>query len=137
MGMSADTPENGLPAAQQRPSGATSHTGSERRRSARVDLRVPVLIACSGVREACWTVSVSENGALVTASRPLESGQRITLLNVATGRSTAAEVIAPLLPSAQGGASDVPGGAFRLAIRLDEPDATFWGPAYSRLRRQS
>lgn len=114
-----------------------SDAGTERRRSPRLPLRVPVMIACGDQREASWTVSVSENGALVTATRPIESGQRVSLLNVATGRSTVAWVVAPLLPDAKEAARGLAGGDFRIAIRLDEPDAAFWGPAYARRLRGS
>lgn len=114
-----------------------SDTGSERRRSPRLPLRVPVMIACGDEREASWTVSVSENGALVTASRPFESGERVDLLNVATGRSTVAWVVAPLLPNANQSMPGLARGDFRIAVRLDQPDAAFWGPAYTRLLRST
>ena len=112
-----------------------TEAGADRRRSRRVPLRVPVVIASDGMREASWTLSVSANGALVTCSRPFEAGQKVVVVNVATGRSTDAEVVTPFLPEAGGGAVHAPGGGFRLAIRLVVPDEAFWGPAYSKTVR--
>jgi hypothetical protein len=73
-------------------------------------------------------VTANEAGALVTCARPLEAGQRVTVLNVTTGKTAVARVVAPLLadsadPSGQG-------GGFRLAVRLETFGVQFWGPVY-------
>jgi len=105
----------------------TSHEISrsifERRRSQRVRVRIPLLLADAGSCEQSWTIDASDTGALVTSSHPIAPGQRVTLYNVTTGLTAVARVAASLL-------STEPEASFRLALQLESHPDGFWGPLY-------
>ena len=131
----SDTPEQGLPLETLTGNGAPAPLASERRQSPRLRVRIPILLDWGGRREPGWTVTANEAGALVTCARPLEAGQRVTLLNVTTGKQAVARVVAPLLSAAEGAARSDPG--FRLALRLETCGVRFWGPVYYEALEES
>jgi hypothetical protein len=94
-----------------------------------VSVRIPLLLEVSGLRDASWTVTANEGGALVTFPRPLARGERVVIHNVATGRTAVARVAASLLADAEPEARRTNPG-FRVALRLETFPEEFWGPAY-------
>lgn len=124
-----DTPEQGLPlealvGQQELPAPFVS----ERRQSSRVAVRIPILLDSRGRRDPGWTVTANEAGALVTCAHPIEAGERVTVLNVTTGKTAVASVVAPLLSESADRPDAEPG--FRLALRFETFGESFWGAVF-------
>jgi len=109
--------------------GASGRTAHERRHGARIPVRIPLLLEVEGRRDASWTVTANEGGALVSFSRPVSEGERAIVHNVTTGRTAVARVVATLLADSQA-ESPHSGSSFRMALRLETFPEGFWGPVY-------
>ena len=100
-------------------SGATR----EKRRSERVKLSVPVLVAgetLSGepIQEVTQTVIVNAHGGLFRLKAELLVGQPIMINNMQTNREESSRVVRSEL---------LPGGEFGIAFEFDNPAPEFWG----------
>lgn len=126
--MSETVGETSLLERQGAQSGAVHPYSAEQRQSRRLQVRIPLLLDWRGRRVPCWTVTANEGGALVTSPHPVEADQRVSVLNVTTGKTAVARVVAPLL--ADSGAVSSHTGHFRLALRLETFGVRFWGPVY-------
>lgn len=100
----------------------------ERRHGPRRNVRIPLLLDVAGLRDASWTVTANEGGALVTFPRPLAEGERVVVHNVTTGRTAVARVVAALLADREAAGSST--ASFRVALRLETFPEEFWGPVY-------
>lgn len=100
----------------------------ERRHGPRRAVRIPLLLDVGGLRDASWTVTANEGGALVTFPRPLAEGERVVVYNVTTGRTAVARVVAALLADREAAGASTSG--FRVALRLETFPEGFWGPVY-------
>jgi hypothetical protein len=101
----------------------------EQRHGERLKVRIPLLLEVGGLRDASWTVTANEGGALVSFPRPVAEGERVLVHNVTTGKAAVARVVATLLADSEP-AGHRSGGGFRMALRLETFPEHFWGPVY-------
>jgi PilZ domain len=94
-------------------------TSEERRRAQRVLLRVSVRLTIAGKTQPIEgaTHTVSATGALVVLSEPIPAGTKITVENITTQKTVAAQVPRPPQSSSEG--SLVP-------IEFTAPAPNFW-----------
>jgi hypothetical protein len=93
-----------------------------RRRSERVMLQVPIIVAADSpegaeVQEETHTLVVNAHGGLVKLDLEVVPGQPILLINPATKAELSARVIRVDNP---------PGGHAAVAFEFDEPSPQFW-----------
>jgi len=96
-----------------------------RRRSQRVDLRVPVRLHLPSGDVDTETLLVSRHGALLRHPTLVSVGTRMPVTNLASGETQTFRV-AWVWPDEQT-------GGFKLGVEAVEGASDFWGPGYDRL----
>ena len=97
---------------------------ASKRRSARMNCRVPVAISWNGKSagiahfEPAFTRVVNSNGCLLVSPREIDLQQRLRVTNLATRQEAAAEVVWK--------GTQRPDG-WDLGVKLVEPVSDFWG----------
>jgi len=100
-------------------------SGLGRRRSQRVDLRVPVRLTVHGGSFETSTVLVSRHGALVLHPFALPVGTRLMLRHLLNGQERTFRVVWAW--------PDGDSEGFKLGLEMLETTSGFWGPAYEQL----
>lgn len=111
-------------------SGASAPAESDRRRSTRVLLVIPVEVAWTSkdglqVQEHAETEVVSQHGALLRMGTRLAPGTQLDLRRPNTGHASKAKVVGVGNPSSDGLA--------RVAVELTSPSDSFWGVSFPHL----
>lgn len=109
---------------------SVSAAGSDRRRSTRVLLIIPVKATWTSkdglqVQEHAETEVVSEHGAMLKMGTRLAAGTQIELCRLASGQITKAKVVGVGNPS--------PDGLARVAVELTTGSDKFWGISFPPL----
>lgn len=101
--------------------GATAMAGTERRRTQRVIVRVPVTLemSISGqvVKTSAQTVAVNTHGAMVLCSRPLGILTKIEIVNERTRERVSAKISHTPRESSEG---------YLVPVEFEKPFPTFW-----------
>ena len=102
--------------------------GIEKRRSIRVELRIPVTprweaVKGSPVEERTETRVVNAHGCLLLLKAPVSQGQRIELVNRNTGNVRGGRVV-------WCGAIEADGRT-QVGVELESPDFDFWAEQYT------
>lgn len=94
----------------------------ERRRSPRVERRLPLVVESAGRLSRVVTREISRHGASIHCRLPARPGQLLHLANLDLFRETAARVVR---------CEELPDGFRRLGVEILDPDADLWGDAYA------
>lgn len=111
-------------------SAGSTGSGSDRRRSTRVLLNIPVKATWTSkdglqVQEHAETEVVSEHGAMLKMGTRLVAGTLIELCRLASGQTSKAKVVGVGNPS--------PDGLARVAVELTTGSDKFWGISFPPL----
>ena len=106
------------------PSGAAPRA-TEKRRSVRVHIAIPVLVrggqGAGAFREETFTVQVSAHGCMVRMARKMERGQPVTIIHKKTAEELDCTVT--FLGQTEGGKTEV-------GVEFCEPSPVFWRIAF-------
>ncbi len=105
--------------------GALAEGQSERRRSRRVHIAMPVLVRGSKgehpFEERTHTISVSAHGCMVRMTTPVTRAQQITVVNMKTAEE---------LPCTVTSLGQREGGKLEVGVEFAEPSPVFWRIAF-------
>jgi PilZ domain-containing protein len=101
--------------------GGSTHP-SEKRRSQRILLRIPILVRAQfedglPIKEDAVTLEVNAHGALITLAMKVRAGQKLVLRNWATAEEQECRVVH---------VREVPGGKNEVGVSFPFPIPRFW-----------